>query len=127
MAQQRAIIFFPCRLRRHSSRTKKILSRRPPLRFGPKGCAAARLRLSDRHRGRNGAGSITEITESIMATIGTFKKVGNGYNGEIVTLSLQTPNVRIAPETTRANDNAPSHRVFVGRVDYVESVIMRSG
>jgi uncharacterized protein (DUF736 family) len=43
-----------------------------------------------------------------MATIGTFKKVGNGYNGEIVTLSLQTPNVRIAPETTRANDNAPA-------------------
>ncbi|ACI50824.1 MULTISPECIES: DUF736 domain-containing protein [Acetobacteraceae] len=52
-----------------------------------------------------------------MATIGTFKKVGNGYNGEIVTLSLQTPNVRIAPETTRANENAPSHRVFVGRVE----------
>ncbi|MCQ9157248.1 DUF736 family protein, partial [Acidomonas methanolica] len=49
-----------------------------------------------------------------MATIGTFKKVGNGYNGEIVTLSLQTPNVRIAPETARANENAPSHRVFVG-------------
>ncbi|GBR08959.1 hypothetical protein AA21952_2737 [Acetobacter oeni LMG 21952] len=62
-----------------------------------------------------------------MATIGTFKKVGNGYNGEIVTLSLQTPNVRIAPETTRLNENAPSHRVFVGRVDYVESGIMRSG
>jgi hypothetical protein len=35
MAQQRAIIFLPCRLRRHSSRTKKIPSRRPPLRFGP--------------------------------------------------------------------------------------------
>ena len=52
-----------------------------------------------------------------MATIGTFKKVGNGYNGEIVTLSLQTPNVRIAPETVRANENAPSHRVFVGRVE----------
>lgn len=52
-----------------------------------------------------------------MATIGTFKKVGNGYNGEIVTLSLQTPNVRIASETARANENAPSHRVFVGRVE----------
>lgn len=52
-----------------------------------------------------------------MATIGTFKKVGNGYNGELVTLSLQTPNVRIALETARANENAPSHRVFVGRVE----------
>ena len=26
-------------------------------------------------------------------------------------------NVRIVPETSRANDNAPSHRVFVGRIE----------
>ena len=37
--------------------------------------------------------------------------------GEIVTLSVQTKNVRIVPETNRANDNAPSHRVYVGRVE----------
>ena len=53
-----------------------------------------------------------------MATIGTFKKVGNEIHGEIVTLSVQTKNVRIVPETNRSNDNAPSHRIFCGRADY---------
>ena len=52
-----------------------------------------------------------------MATIGTFKKTGNNYTGEIVTLSVQAKNVRIVPEETRSNDNAPSHRVFVGKAE----------
>jgi uncharacterized protein (DUF736 family) len=53
-----------------------------------------------------------------MATIGSFKKVGNDYQGEIVTLSLQAKGVRIVAETSRsANENAPSHRVFVGRAE----------
>ena len=47
-----------------------------------------------------------------MASIGSFKKVGNSeFQGEIVTLSVQTKGVRIVPETNRSNDNAPSHRV----------------
>ena len=62
-----------------------------------------------------------------MATIGTFKKTGNNeFTGEIVTLSLQTKNVRVVPEANRSGDNAPSHRVFVGRVDYAEPSVMRS-
>ena len=52
-----------------------------------------------------------------MATIGSFKKVGNELQGEIVTLSVQTKGVRIVPETNRASDNAPSHRVYVGRAE----------
>ena len=52
-----------------------------------------------------------------MANIGSFKKVGNDFQGEIVTLSLQAKGVRIVPETNRSNDNAPSHRVFVGRAE----------
>ena len=52
-----------------------------------------------------------------MANIGSFKKSGNEFQGEIVTLSLQTKGVRIVPETTRSNDNAPSHRVYVGRAE----------
>ena len=52
-----------------------------------------------------------------MANIGSFKKSGSEFQGEIVTLSVQTKNVRIVPETNRANDNAPSHRVFVGRTE----------
>jgi len=55
-----------------------------------------------------------------MATIGSFKKVGNELQGEIVTLSVQAKGVRIVPETSRGNDNTPSHRIFVGRADYAE-------
>ena len=62
-----------------------------------------------------------------MATIGSFKKVGNDFQGEIITLSLQAKGVRIVAESNAANDKAPSHRVFVGRADYAASVIMRSG
>lgn len=54
-----------------------------------------------------------------MATIGTFKKTGNNeFVGDIVTLSVQARNVRIVPENGRSAENAPSHRVFVGRADY---------
>jgi len=52
-----------------------------------------------------------------MANIGTFKKSGEEFQGEIVTLSLQTRGVRIVPETDRTSDNAPSHRVYVGRAE----------
>ncbi|EJU12566.1 hypothetical protein LH128_13158 [Sphingomonas sp. LH128] len=53
-----------------------------------------------------------------MATIGTFKRTGNNeFTGEIVTLSVQTKNVRIVPEARATGENAPSHRVFVGRAE----------
>ncbi|MEM6899177.1 MAG: DUF736 domain-containing protein [Pseudomonadota bacterium] len=52
-----------------------------------------------------------------MATIGTFKKTGNEYVGEIVTLNVQAQNVRIVPEDSTSGENAPSHRVFVGRAE----------
>lgn len=52
-----------------------------------------------------------------MATIGTFKKTANEYVGEIVTLSVQAKNVRIVPDEGSSNENAPSHRVFVGRAE----------
>src|SRR5229473_8457034 len=63
---------------------------------------------------------------SDMANIGSFKKSGQELQGEIVTLSLQTKGVRIVPETDRTSDNAPSHRVYVGRADYAERGVMRS-
>jgi uncharacterized protein (DUF736 family) len=54
---------------------------------------------------------------SDMASIGSFKNVGGEFQGEIVTLSVQTKNVRIVLEPNRANDNAPSHRIYVGRAE----------
>ena len=52
-----------------------------------------------------------------MATIGAFKKSGNEYTGEIVTLGVQARNVRIVAEPSRGGENAPSHRVYVGRAE----------
>ena len=52
-----------------------------------------------------------------MATIGTFKKTGDDYTGEIVTLSVQAKGVRITPDLRASGENAPSHRVLVGRAE----------
>ena len=52
-----------------------------------------------------------------MATIGTFKKTGNEYTGEIVTLSVQAKKVRIVSSEKRLSDSAPTHRVFVGQAE----------
>ena len=52
-----------------------------------------------------------------MATIGTFKKSGKSYSGEISTLAVQSKNVRITAEDNRASDNAPTHRIFVGKAE----------
>lgn len=53
-----------------------------------------------------------------MATIGNFQQSSdNEFNGEIVTLSLQAKKVRIVPDTRSSGENAPSHRVFVGRIE----------
>lgn len=60
----------------------------------------------------------TEFKEKTHGDNGTFKRAGNNeFTGEIVTLSLQTKNVRVVPETNRSGDSAPSHRVFVGQVE----------
>jgi uncharacterized protein (DUF736 family) len=52
-----------------------------------------------------------------MANIGTFTKLDAGFTGEIVTLSLKAKNVRLVEEVPSDNENAPSHRVYVGRVE----------
>ena len=52
-----------------------------------------------------------------MANIGSFKKVGKEFQGDIVTLSVQAKGVRIVAEDNRSNENAPSHRIFVGRAE----------
>src|SRR5579883_3168477 len=95
---------------------RKSLRRHPPLCSGPKGCGVDRLRPVDRHRGRDGRG-LEQPRRNDMATIGSFKKSGNEFQGEIVTLSVQAKGVRIVPETSRTSENAPSHRVFVGRAE----------
>ena len=52
-----------------------------------------------------------------MANIGTFKKVGTEFQGEIVTLSVQAKGVRVVAESNRPNEDAPTHRVYVNRAE----------
>jgi uncharacterized protein (DUF736 family) len=53
-----------------------------------------------------------------MATIGTFKRTAsNEFTGEIVTLNVKAKAVRIVPDSRASGENAPSHRVLVGRVE----------
>ncbi|MEJ1967052.1 MAG: DUF736 domain-containing protein [Rhizomicrobium sp.] len=52
-----------------------------------------------------------------MAIIGTFKKVNNGFEGEFAMLALQAKGVRIVAETNRSKEDAPTHRIFVGRAE----------
>jgi uncharacterized protein (DUF736 family) len=97
--------------------TRKSLQRRPPLCSGPQAGASPIVPgLSVAIEAAVVAGS-KHNRRSDMANIGSFKKVGNDFQGEIITLSLQAKGVRIVAETNRLNDNAPSHRVYVGRAE----------
>jgi uncharacterized protein (DUF736 family) len=96
---------------------RKSPRRHPPLRSGPKrGASSIAFGLQIAIEAAMVAG-LEQQRRSDMASIGTFKKSGNEYQGEIVTLSVQTKGVRIVPETNRASENAPSHRVYVGRAE----------
>jgi uncharacterized protein (DUF736 family) len=90
---------------------------RPSRCCGPQaGASSIAFGLSIAIEAAMGAGSKTEDHRRfIMATIGSFKKSGNEFHGEIATLSVQAKGVRIVPESNRASDNAPSHRIYVGR------------
>jgi uncharacterized protein (DUF736 family) len=46
-----------------------------------------------------------------------LQKSDSELQGEIVTLGVQARNVRIVPEANKSGDNAPSHRIFVGRAE----------
>ena len=73
---------------------------------------------SNRNPGRLQIGISGRIESEFAATIGTFKKTAsNEFSGEIVTLSVRAKGVRIVPDTRANGDNAPSHRVMVGRVE----------
>jgi len=52
-----------------------------------------------------------------MSNIGSFKKVGAEFHGEVATLELQAQGVRFVPESGRSGDNPPSHLIYIGRVE----------
>ncbi|MCJ2032076.1 DUF736 family protein [Methylobacterium sp. J-043] len=51
-----------------------------------------------------------------MATIGTFTRTQNGFTGEIATLTIQAKRVTIV-ETTGDSENAPTHRIYLGKAE----------
>src|SRR3954447_23270941 len=95
---------------------RKSHRRHPPLRYGQTVRRRSPSAFRSPSRPRWSRARKT-ARRSDMANIGSFKKSGQEFQGEIVTLSLQTKGVRIVPETDRASDNAPSHRVYVGRAE----------
>jgi uncharacterized protein (DUF736 family) len=52
-----------------------------------------------------------------MANIGSFKKVADEFQGEIFTLGIQVKGVSIVPESNRANEDTPTHRVYLNRAE----------
>jgi uncharacterized protein (DUF736 family) len=51
-----------------------------------------------------------------MATIGTFTKFGDRYQGAVRTLTLNVK-AQIAP-AEKENDRAPDYRVFAGQIEF---------
>src|SRR6266567_52142 len=98
------------------ARPRKSHRRHPPLRCGPRVRRRSPLAFRSPSRPRWSRSS-KQLRRSDMANIGSFKKSGQEFQGEIVTLSLKAKGVRIVPETNQTNENAPSHRVYVGRAE----------
>jgi uncharacterized protein (DUF736 family) len=108
--------FFPW-AKAHSSRDKKVSPPPSSAALRPKRVrrrSPSAFRSPSRPRWSR---SSKTARRSDMANIGSFKKSGQEFQGEIVTLSLQTKGVRIVPEADRTSNNAPSHRVYVGRAE----------
>lgn len=51
-----------------------------------------------------------------MATIGTFTRTETGFTGSITTLTIQATKVAIVEEN-RGGENAPTHRIFLGKAE----------
>ena len=68
----------------------------------------------DRHRGRDGRGLKQEAGDPHGDHV-NFTKSGNDFVGDVTTLGFQARQVRIVPAGRAGTDNAPSHRVYLGR------------
>jgi uncharacterized protein (DUF736 family) len=107
--------FFPCRLRRHSSRGKKIPSWLPStLVAAPTGCGPIASGLSTAIEVAMVAARETH-GDDIMATIGTFTSNGTGFTGTIKTLNLNVKAKLVRIENP--GKNGPHFRIFSGAVE----------
>jgi uncharacterized protein (DUF736 family) len=52
------------------------------------------------------------LKEVLMATIGKFRKMGDGFEGTIITLAVRCANVRLVANEEDQGDKAPHYRIF---------------
>jgi uncharacterized protein (DUF736 family) len=107
-------LFSPAAKRRHSSRDKKAVRRRPPLRCGPDGCGPIAPRAKDAIEAAMVAAR--QQRKTTMATIGTFTAADNGYTGSVKTLTLNVKAKFVATE--KENEKAPDYRIFAGATEF---------
>jgi uncharacterized protein (DUF736 family) len=107
--------FFPPRVPRFASRSKKAVGGRQALRCALR-VRSDRLRSNDHHRGRDWRGPIGK-RNTTMATIGTFTKTENGFTGTVKTLSLNVKTVKFVPAEGES-ERGPDFRIFAGATDF---------
>ena len=52
-----------------------------------------------------------------MATIGHFRKAGSGFEGSIITLSVQHSAVRFVEASDQRGENAPNYWIYAGEAE----------
>ena len=86
----------------HSQKKKTSKPNSPEFREGPA--------LAGLQRDPKNSGPETAKRRKNMATIGTFKKTGTEYTGEIFTLSMQAKAVRLVTDLRASGENKPLGR-----------------
>jgi uncharacterized protein (DUF736 family) len=111
-----AASFFPPRVPRFASRSKKAVGGRQALALCPSG--AVRSSPVERPPSRSRlARPDWKKGNTTMATIGTFTKTENGFTGTVKTLSLNVKTVKFVP-AEGDSERGPDFRIFAGATDF---------
>jgi uncharacterized protein (DUF736 family) len=87
----------------HAVPALRVLPRSSPVSRPPSRTRWARLETAKGHHD--------------MATIGTFSRTTNGYNGSVKTLSLNVKTVKFVP-AEGDNEKGPNFRIFAGATEF---------
>jgi uncharacterized protein (DUF736 family) len=100
-----------------ASRSKKAGRRHPPLALRALPAAAPiAFRRTIAIEAAMGAVRAAQARRTIMATIGTFTKFGDGYTGSVKTLTLNVK-AKLSP-AEKDNEKAPDFRIFAGATEF---------
>jgi uncharacterized protein (DUF736 family) len=110
-----AASFFPPRVPRFASRSKKAVGGRQALALCPSG--AVRSSPVERPPSRSRLARPDWKGNTTMATIGTFTKTENGFTGTVKTLSLNVKSVKFVP-AEGDSERGPDFRIFANATDF---------